>query len=78
MFFCFAWRAKWGIVEMKGAGPGDFRSGYSWFGYSFIRNRIFTRTVMAIKPTTTFRRIDGSIMEGNLLSGFGRKSLTRA
>ena len=41
----------------------------SW-GYGFIRNRTFTRTVMAIKPMTTFMRIVSSIIEVNLLSSF--------
>ena len=72
MFFCFAWRAKWGIFEMKGSGPVGSRSAKSWLDYGFIRYRIFTRTVMAIKPITTFMRMVSSIMEVDLLSGFGK------
>ena len=78
MFFCFARRDKSVIVEMKGSGPASIRSATSWFGYGFIRNRIFTTTVMAIKPTTIFMRMVSSIMEVDLLSGFGRKTVTRA
>ena len=55
---------------MKAAGPGWHPVRQSWFGYGFIRNRIFTRTVTAIKPTTTFMRMESSTMEGYLLSGF--------
>jgi hypothetical protein len=70
MLLYFSSGAKSCIFEMKAAGPGGNPVRQSWFGYSFIRNRIFTRTVTAIKPTTTFMRMESSIMEVHLLSGF--------